>query len=291
MTDSNPFQTPESDVSPTPANTQNTNANKVIICNSVATLNGASWIVDGFKNFATSPFTWLLAVFLYLLMLGTLSMLPFVSIISTIIAPIFMAGLMICAKQNKYNQQFSINNLFDGFRLNGGKLAGLGAIYFGMIILIFMVFGAIMLVMVFSNVANIESLADPSNFSANTVLIFLLFLLIALAIMIPIIMAFWFAPALVIFHNIEIFDAIKLSFTGCMKNVMPYLIYSIVYIVVYLLAIIPVAILAIFLDTNDPNPILITLMVLTGLIEALILTATFITSLFASYEDIFTTEP
>ncbi|VAW96021.1 hypothetical protein MNBD_GAMMA22-827 [hydrothermal vent metagenome] len=290
MNDSNPFQTPESDVSPTPANTANTN-NKTIVCNTVAALNGANWVIDGFRNFAINPFSWLLVVFLYLLMLGTLSILPFISIISTIIAPIFMAGLMIIAKENKYNSSFSINNLFDGFRLNGGKLAGLGAIYFGMIILLFMVLGIIALVVLFGNIENIESFADPSNFTPNTALIFLLFILIALAVMIPIIMAFWFAPALVIFHDIEIFDAIKLSFTGCIKNVLPYLIYSLVYIVVYFVAIIPVALLAIFLDSNDPNPIIIILMILTGLSIALILTATFFTSVFASYEDIFSTEP
>jgi len=294
-TDTNPFQAPESDVAPSPDQpNRNGTGNKNVKYQSVPILNGASWIVDGFRNFLSSPFKWLLVVFLYIAMLGTLSLLPFVSIIGSIIAPIFVAGLMICAHENKYQDGFRINNLFEGFSLNGGKLAGLGALNLGMIIGLFIVIAIIAVAIFFGTIGSleeIETLFDPNTFNAESLLLILLVVLIAVAFILPITMAFWFAPALVIFHDVDIFAALKLSFMGCIKNMLPYLIYSLFYIIIYCIAAIPVFFLAAFIGDSDPNIIMLIITVLLALVEVLMFTAVFFTSIFASYEDIFYVEP
>ncbi len=290
MTESNPFKSPESDVAPLQKTAPGSSGNKTVTYQTVPAMNGVTWILDGFKNFTTSPLTWSLVVFLYLLMLGTLSILPFVSIISTIIAPILMAGLMMCARENKYNSIFYIKNLFDGFRLNGGKLASLGALYFGLIILLFIVVAVVALILILGTAESFEALLAPNSLTPELGLLILLVLLIALSAMIPIIMAFWFAPALVIFHDVDIFEAVKLSFMGCIKNMMPYLIYSLAYIVIYFLAVIPIAILVSLMNSETPNFILLTITILVGIAELFIFTSVFFTSIFASYEDIFSTD-
>ncbi len=290
MTESNPFQSPESDIAPLQKTAPDSTGNKIVTYRTVPAMNGASWILDGFKNFTTSPLTWSLVVFLYFLMLGTLSVLPFVSIISTIIAPIFMAGLMMCARENKYNNIFYVKNLFDGFRLNGGKLASLGALYFGLIILLFIVVAVVALIIILGTAESFEALLAPNSLTPELGLLILLVILIALSAMIPIIMAFWFAPALVIFHDVDVFDAVKLSFMGCFKNVMSYLIYSLVYIVIYFIAVIPIAILVTLMNSNDPNFILLSITIIIGIAELFIFSSVFFTSIFASYEDIFFTE-
>jgi hypothetical protein len=295
MTESNPFQTPESDVTAKQINSQNNALNNNITCQTVPMLNGANWVIDGFKNFMISPFSWLLVVFLYIIMLGTLSILPFVSIISSIIAPIFMGGLMMCARENKEQQTFPIKQLFSGFSINGGKLAGLGALNLGIMILLFIIIAVVALVVLLGNIENlqyldnIESMIENNLFSPNDALLVLLIVLIATSLIIPIAMAFWFAPALIIFHDVDIFTSLKLSFMGCLKNVMPYLIYSLFLIFIYFIAAIPIIILATLIGDAEPNPLVVLLMVIIVTIEIFVFASVFFTSVYASYEDIFLT--
>ena len=52
-------------------------------------------------------------------------------------------------------------------------------------------------------------------------------------------MAIWFAPALVVFRGVEPVAAMKLSFAGCMKNVIPFLVYSVIGLLLAIVASIP----------------------------------------------------
>ena len=67
----------------------------------------------------------------------------------------------------------------------------------------------------------------------------LLAVLIALALMLPLYMAMWFAPALVVFHELGAVDAMKASFAGCLKNVVPFVLYGLVGLVLGIVASIP----------------------------------------------------
>jgi len=52
-------------------------------------------------------------------------------------------------------------------------------------------------------------------------------------------MAYWFAPILAGLHNLRAMDAMKLSFFACLKNVVPFLLYGIIFMLLLILAIIP----------------------------------------------------
>ncbi len=52
-------------------------------------------------------------------------------------------------------------------------------------------------------------------------------------------MAAWFAPALMVLNNVSLFDAIKLSFRGCLINIFPFLFYGLIMFVLTLVAILP----------------------------------------------------
>jgi uncharacterized membrane protein len=54
-------------------------------------------------------------------------------------------------------------------------------------------------------------------------------------------MALWFAPALVALRGVAPVAAIKQSFTGCLRNLIPFLIYGLVMFVLSILATIPLA--------------------------------------------------
>ena len=65
--------------------------------------------------------------------------------------------------------------------------------------------------------------------------------LVALALSIPIYMALWFAPALVVLRGFAPVAALKESFFGCLKNIIPFLIYGVVMMVLGILASVPLA--------------------------------------------------
>jgi uncharacterized membrane protein len=68
---------------------------------------------------------------------------------------------------------------------------------------------------------------------------FVLSLLLALALAVPVYMAIWFAPALIMFHDVKPLDAMKLSFFACLKNIVPFLLYGIILMVLCVVASIP----------------------------------------------------
>ena len=81
--------------------------------------------------------------------------------------------------------------------------------------------------------------AVGSDVSPAALLTMMLGVLVALALLVPVMMAIWFAPALVMFHDKGAVDAMKESFTGCLRNIVPFLVYGIVMMVLGVLAAIP----------------------------------------------------
>jgi uncharacterized membrane protein len=53
-------------------------------------------------------------------------------------------------------------------------------------------------------------------------------------------MAAWFAPALVVFQQQGVIEAMKTSFSGCLKNLLPFLIYGVVMLGLAVLATLPI---------------------------------------------------
>ena len=68
---------------------------------------------------------------------------------------------------------------------------------------------------------------------------FLVALLLILALMLPLIMAIWFAPPLVVFHELGAVESMKASFLGCLRNMLPFLLYGVVLLVAAIIASIP----------------------------------------------------
>ena len=57
--------------------------------------------------------------------------------------------------------------------------------------------------------------------------------------MLPLVMATWFAPALIVFHDMGVRAAMKASFIGCLKNVLPFLLYGVLGLIAGVIASIP----------------------------------------------------
>jgi uncharacterized membrane protein len=66
-------------------------------------------------------------------------------------------------------------------------------------------------------------------------------MLVLFALLLPAVMAIWLAAPLVVFHDHGAVEAMKGSFAGCLKNILPFLVYSIVMFVLAVVATLPLA--------------------------------------------------
>jgi uncharacterized membrane protein len=114
-----------------------------------------------------------------------------------------------------------------------------GLIVIGCSILIFLVFAGVVGFSVLGAIlgGNPQLIVHDIMASALTIA---LGGLIALALSIPLMAAFWFAPALVILHGMGPVQAMKESLVGCFRNFMPFLVWSIVMTVFAIVAAIPI---------------------------------------------------
>jgi uncharacterized membrane protein len=63
--------------------------------------------------------------------------------------------------------------------------------------------------------------------------------LVGALFLIPLMMAYFFAPALVVLDGLPAPTAMRLSFSGCLKNIVPFLLYGLVGLVLLVLGAIP----------------------------------------------------
>jgi uncharacterized membrane protein len=201
--------------------------------------NGVTWIATGWKLFAKAPLMWIVALLILVVIAVLVNLVPILgSIAFQIATPVFYAGLIVACRSLERGGDFELEHLFAGFKIQLTNLLIVGAIFLvGMVALlavlaVFVGFGIMGAVLS----GNAEDIAPAIAASGITIL---LGLLVMFALMIPLLMAYWFAPALVIMHGVSAGAAMKASFTGCLRNFIPFLIYGIVMLVLCVVASIP----------------------------------------------------
>jgi uncharacterized membrane protein len=70
--------------------------------------------------------------------------------------------------------------------------------------------------------------------------ILLLVELIALALYVPLLALLWFAPALVMLADHGVYNAMRDSLVGCVKNIIPFLVYGVIGLIFSIIATLPV---------------------------------------------------
>jgi hypothetical protein len=205
---------------------------------------GWSWIVRGFWHFKTNALAWILAVVLMVGISIVLTLIPFIgTFVTSILGAVFGGGLMLGARTQDEGGDFRLEHLFAGFRDNLGQLALVGLLYLVGGVLIAVLVGGLILGSVLPLIGALDPTAlearDPTVALAAIGPIGLIAMLAGALLFIPLVMSFLFAPALVMLDQLNATDAMKLSFVGCLKNMLPFLIYGTAGLVLILLAMIP----------------------------------------------------
>ena len=209
----------------------------------VAAGRGAGWVTDGFGIFKSSPLAWIGAYIIFFILVMVISLIPLLSVLLNIFFPVIMGGFMLGCREQEQGGAFRVDHLFAGFTQPCfGRLVILGVLFFVasilLVSLMILIFG--MLFFLMGGTGLIEQIQNgqvEQAFSDPRPI--LLACLIGALLAMPLLMAEWFAPALITFQESSPVDAMVASFRGCLVNVMPFLVYGVVGFVLMIIAALP----------------------------------------------------
>lgn len=201
----------------------------------VAAGRGWDWLVEAFALFRKQAGIWILMAVVMGVLFIVIGMIPMLgSFVSALLFPIFGGGLMLGCKDLDRGGPFEFEHLFAGFRQKTGDLVMVGAFNLFAWVVIFFAVATVVGGGVFMGVmrGGIEG-------AGVSIASMMLAALLVAALSVPLYMATWFAPVLIVLEDLSAGAALKASFFACLRNWLPFLIYSIVLLVLGVIAAIP----------------------------------------------------
>jgi uncharacterized membrane protein len=181
---------------------------------------------------------------LFGVLLGAISAVPFVgSIASTLLTPVLAGGICVGCRALDRGGKLEIAHLFAGFGERLWPLVVVGILWFAGTAVIVLAFGAVLFAT--AGAAGISALLTGDPLQAGVATLAGLGIgavaasVVALLLAVPLLMALWFAPALVALRNDEPLAAMKTSFGACLANFPPFVVYGLIGIALAIVASIP----------------------------------------------------
>lgn len=226
----------------------------------VSFAHGWRWITQAFVLFRRSALIWIVLTMVLLLLGLGVSMLPLLgTYVLYLLTPVLLAGLMSAARDAEDGQEIEIAHLFRGFRENASQLVTVGGVYLiGNVVIAGVALslgGAELREVITATAAGRPEDVDAAAANKASVAV-----LIAAALFVPLAMAMWFAPALVMLDKLPAWRAMALSVQACLTNILPFLLYGLVMSALLLIALalvvgialwLPLAILTAYTSYRD----------------------------------------
>ncbi len=243
---------------------------------------GWRWLAEGFGIFRKRHLMLSLLVLGYWVLMALLNSLPFIGqIAATLLIPIFSVSLMNACRLIEQGSPLPPQLLFSGFHKNLRSLLVLGAVYIVFSIIILGITALIDDGVLFNLVVLGQRPSEQALASGDVMLAGQL----AMGLFSPLIMAYWFAPVLVAWHDLPPGKSLFFSFVACMRNWRAFVAYCVTIMVFG--AVIPglaVGLLSSwFSDGGEMFSVTLTLMIV------FILLPTLYASFYVSYRDVFVT--
>ncbi|WP_339769982.1 BPSS1780 family membrane protein [uncultured Paraglaciecola sp.] len=183
-----------------------------------------TWLREGKQQFKRAPGPWVTCMLIWFAFSLLMSFIPVVGqVLSGLLNYVFIAGLMLGCYEAQQGGAFTSQYMFAGFKHNVAKLVGLGVV--SMVVsggIMWLALGDMYPAMLSGNLETIPADVDIKGL--------LLSILIASLLLIPLMMGLWFAPVLIIRHDLSIFAALRLSFVACFINTLPFFWYGLILI-------------------------------------------------------------
>lgn len=222
------------------------------------------WFRQGWAMFVAYPAIWLTLSILFFVLLCSLMIVPLVGQLAIyMLLPILIAGMLHVCQRISEDQIPEVRDLFVAFHRDTTQL-----IITGLLNLAGTFAVGIMLTVVASGSAlggsMLGALGAPTLLGLGAIVGGMMVSgLFAVVLLTLLLMSLWFAPALVFFHHMHAWPAIKASFMSCANNWLPFLLFGLITVVLTFFALLPLGL-----------GLLLLLPVMVG-------------TLFAAYRDIF----
>jgi len=241
---------------------------------------GWRWLAGGFRLFRRNHLMLTFLIISYWLLMGIVNMIPVLGmVVSTLCIPAFSVSLMNACRHIDDGRPLNPQLLFSGFQNHRRSLLVLGATYLAAMALVLTVSsladdGALLRLLLFGEKPEADRVNNGELLSAAQ---------IALVLLCPIMMAYWYAPVLAGWHGFSAAKALFFSFVACARNWRAFLVYSLALLVVATL--LPMVVLGLLAALLPEGAALATSLVM--ILMVLVLAPTVFASFYISYRDVF----
>ncbi len=241
---------------------------------------GWRWLAGGVAIFRRNPPVMTMLVVAYWFTVIFLNLFPVIGALAASLAiPGLSVGLMQAARNLERGQPVGLQTLYGGFNENAKTLLALGALYLlctlGILGVSALVDGGDFLrYMLASSRAERAAVEDAD---------FLLPLLVVATLLVPVLMAWWFAPVLAAWHRQPLGKALFFSFVACWMNWRPFLTYGLAMLLATV--VVPGVLLGVLLLMLPGLQELLTAMIMAPMV--LVVAPIVFASFYACYRDIF----
>ena len=243
-------------------------------------LDGWRWLGAGFALFRRNPAMLTLLMLTSWMTLLLINQIPLIGWpLASALIPAFTAGLMSICREIDGGRLPPPGTLFSGFLQAPRPLLVLGVIY---VVTFLFAFAASAIVDGGDFLQTMVGLREPTEQEIATGA-FMVPMQITLLVLLPSMMAMWFAPMLVAWHVFTPDKALFFSFVACLRNWLPFLTYGLC--MVLFGAILPGLLLGIALSVLPLPPKLAVAVCMLPII--FILAPSVTASFYVSYRDVF----
>ena len=193
------------------------------------------WLAAGWVLFIGNPGVWLAQTLIFVLILSALGFVPIIGWAAAPVAlPVLVAGLVAGANAQAAGERLRVDHLFDGLRLHAGNLLLVGG---------FHLLGALIAALIAAAIGGSAVLTGMvvgafagMGLAAGGVMLGVLVFTVLWGLLM---MALWFAPALVMLQDVAPLDAMKLSARACFHNLLTFIVFATMLYVLVWLAMLP----------------------------------------------------
>jgi hypothetical protein len=203
---------------------------------------GSAWWVQGWRLFAAAPGPWIGATVVFMLISLAANLVPLVGTCVLVLQSIFLGGIYIGCAAAWDGEGFEFRHLFAGFDRHAGQLALVGLFFLLGVVAVFVIL--IVLLLLFGGITVFTGLTveNALNFQQYgliglaVIIVLTGVFLIALMVMSGF---YWFAPLLVVQYELSAWPAMRMSFTACLRNMLPLLVFGLIFVIVAIIAAAP----------------------------------------------------
>lgn len=193
------------------------------------------WLATGWRLFLRSPVVWLVQTLIFIVIIAALSFVPIIGWAAAPVAlPVLVAGFVAGAHALDRGEPLRIDHLFDGLRRHAGNLLLVGG---------FHLLGALIAALIAAAIGGSAMLTGMvvgafagMGMAAGGMMVGVLVFSVLWGMLM---MALWFAPALVMLQDVSPLDAMRLSAQACFHNLLTFIVLAVLLYVLTWVSMLP----------------------------------------------------